>query len=247
MAKCMTHNRGSDDTDCASCEVQAVFDRLRYVSSKYLKASDEIESFRSRVTSLEAELAEEVADVAEAHDRIASLEAEIERLRQRLFSNRQTDSISHTTACSIWGDDGQGGTNESFAEPLPCNCRALLNHSEREREKFELAEEWRRIWKDKAKQAEAALEAKQRWITIAQNWLADLPKVQWESWCEFENKARAVYDAHDAAKDGPDKISMAERVSEEIDKAIDGANADIAAMNAECEAESAGGETDDSI
>jgi len=45
---------------------------------------------------------------------------------------------SHSSGCSIWGDNGQGGTEENFREPLPCNCGALIN--------------W---WRDKATAAEA--------------------------------------------------------------------------------------------
>ena len=48
-------------------------------------------------------------------------------LRQRLFNQRQVEGCSHSTACSIWGDDGQGHTTEEFSQPLPCNCGALAN------------------------------------------------------------------------------------------------------------------------
>lgn len=58
---------------------------------------------------------------------IVRLLADRDALRVRLFANRQTDSADHTTACSIWGDDGQGGTVEYFPEPLPCNCGSLIN------------------------------------------------------------------------------------------------------------------------
>jgi len=55
-------------------------------------------------------------------------EKEIARLRVRLFANRQVDGLSHSTACSIWGDDGTGKTSEGFKEPLPCNCGCLINY-----------------------------------------------------------------------------------------------------------------------
>lgn len=53
-------------------------------------------------------------------------DAEIRRLRIRLFNQRQVSVQSHSTSCSIWGDDGKGGTRENFAQPLPCNCGALI-------------------------------------------------------------------------------------------------------------------------
>lgn len=49
-----------------------------------------------------------------------------EHLRQRLFGNRQVDGFCHSTACSLWGDDGQGHA-DAFEQLPPCNCGALLN------------------------------------------------------------------------------------------------------------------------
>ena len=67
------------------------------------------------VKRLEGELAEE---------RLAMV-----RFRGRAFAwgGSKVVGCDHTTACLIWGDDGQGGTSEGFAEPLPCNCGALAN------------------------------------------------------------------------------------------------------------------------
>ncbi len=48
-------------------------------------------------------------------------------LRHRLFAATKSARSSHTTACSIWGDDGQGHTKENYPQPLPCNCGALEN------------------------------------------------------------------------------------------------------------------------
>ena len=58
---------------------------------------------------------------------LISAEVEIERLRVRLFCTRQVGGTNHNTACSIWGDDGQGGTREGYPQPLPCNCGASAN------------------------------------------------------------------------------------------------------------------------
>ena len=38
---------------------------------------------------------------------------EIKWLRVRLFANRRVDGASHSTACSIWGDNGQGQRGNS--------------------------------------------------------------------------------------------------------------------------------------
>ncbi len=48
------------------------------------------------------------------------------RLRSRLFGISSVSGYSHSTACSIWGDDGQG-LAAGFVAPFPCNCGALLN------------------------------------------------------------------------------------------------------------------------
>ena len=71
---------------------------------------------------------------------IERLESELDRAREeranarrRLFGNRQVDGCDHSTACSIWGDDGQGHA-EGFDGPLPCNCGALINFAKRERD-----------------------------------------------------------------------------------------------------------------
>lgn len=95
---------------------------------------------------------------------IAQLEAELARERQRRFGILRVTGCSHSTACSIWGDDGQGGTAENFKEPLPCNCGALINY---ERQRAEAAEEhldssnlmvkrWQEVAESHARRAEAA-------------------------------------------------------------------------------------------
>lgn len=48
-------------------------------------------------------------------------------LRHRLFAAAKSFTSNHASACSIWGDDGQGHTKENFPQPLPCNCGALEN------------------------------------------------------------------------------------------------------------------------
>jgi hypothetical protein len=57
---------------------------------------------------------------------IQGLQTELQQARQRMFGNRRSDNTSHTTACTIWGDNGQG-LAEGFQEPLSCNCGALEN------------------------------------------------------------------------------------------------------------------------
>lgn len=60
-------------------------------------------------------------------DAVAQRDVGIARLRQRMFGLRSVEGPHHSTACTIWGDNGQGGTAEGFPEPLPCNCGALVN------------------------------------------------------------------------------------------------------------------------
>ena len=58
---------------------------------------------------------------------VERLTQEREHFRVRVFTARcHESSTSHSTACTIWGDDGQGGTAENFGS-LPCNCGALIN------------------------------------------------------------------------------------------------------------------------
>lgn len=82
-----------------------------------------------------------------------SIETDIAKLRRLRFNARQVTNSSHGTHCSIWGDDGQGGTAENFPEPLPCNCGALINW---QHERAETAKDerdgpwprWRCWWRD---------------------------------------------------------------------------------------------------
>jgi hypothetical protein len=72
----------------------------------------------------------------------AALEEERSKLaneRFRRFVVRKSDRSDHTTACSIWGDNGQGGTAEGFKEPLPCNCGALENFQKERSDRAEAA------------------------------------------------------------------------------------------------------------
>ena len=86
------------------------------------------------------------------------LRDELGRERVRRFGVIQSRTSSHTTACSIWGDDGQGHA-EGFSGPLPCNCGALLNW-EREKNRA-LTEENARLRED------AQLYVDQREMTLA--------------------------------------------------------------------------------
>jgi len=62
---------------------------------------------------------------------VTDAETELRNFRARVFTCRQVDGCDHNTACTIWGDDGFGGTKEGFKEPLPCNCGALTNYAKR--------------------------------------------------------------------------------------------------------------------
>lgn len=84
-----------------------------------------------------------IQEVWDQRAQLSTAQAEIERLRAdrkwlrvRLFANRKVDGSSHSTGCSIWGDNGQGGTEENFPEPLPCNCGALENFANSQIEKW---------------------------------------------------------------------------------------------------------------
>lgn len=65
------------------------------------------------------------------HHDLMRLLAEIERLRLRLWGNRQVKGHSHSTACSIWGEDGRGYVSD-IPGSHPCNCGALLNFKDTE-------------------------------------------------------------------------------------------------------------------
>ncbi len=67
----------------------------------------------------------------------AALRASLKDFRVRVFLAKCRDGASdHSTACTIWGDNGQGGTDENFPEPLPCNCGALLNFERSRKESY---------------------------------------------------------------------------------------------------------------
>jgi len=66
---------------------------------------------------------------------------EIEQLRIKLYRQRPVEGCDHSTACSIWGDDGQGTTQEGWNK-LPCNCGALLNFKQKQVERLEVTLLW---------------------------------------------------------------------------------------------------------
>lgn len=53
-------------------------------------------------------------------------DAQLAKTRVRRYGQRRAAGGDHTTACSIWGDDGQGNA-KGFSGPLICNCGALEN------------------------------------------------------------------------------------------------------------------------
>lgn len=65
--------------------------------------------------------------VAALEEQLQAARAALTQFRFRVFGLYRAKGFDHTTACTIWGDNGQGGTKENFQEPLPCNCGALLN------------------------------------------------------------------------------------------------------------------------
>jgi hypothetical protein len=67
------------------------------------------------------------ADNARLQSALTAAEKERASLRMRMFGCGRVKGSSHTTACTIWGDNGRGGTSENFPEPLPCNCGAIEN------------------------------------------------------------------------------------------------------------------------
>ena len=69
---------------------------------------------------------DEIAVVVLREEEYAALTAERNELRRRLFNTRKVEGTDHSTACSIWGEDGQGNA-EGIEGPLPCNCGALIN------------------------------------------------------------------------------------------------------------------------
>lgn len=75
--------------------------------------ADEIERFRARARHAEEIMLKKDAEVAAA--------------RFARYGAPRAAGSEHTTACSIWGDDGMGNA-EGFDGPLPCNCHALTNY-----------------------------------------------------------------------------------------------------------------------
>jgi chromosome segregation ATPase len=103
------------------------------LTSESLSARNQLREMDKVVAALRSELQaarvviQENIRVIERYEiRQEELKQQLQAARQRLFGNRRSDSASHTTACSIWGDDGQGHA-EGFQELLPCNCGALEN------------------------------------------------------------------------------------------------------------------------
>lgn len=82
------------------------------------------EGFRriaSRVDWFSDELRVERANLGDARNQITLL-------RHRLYGGEpRAIGSQHTQYCSIWGDDGKGGTTENYPQPLPRNCGALTN------------------------------------------------------------------------------------------------------------------------
>lgn len=72
--------------------------------------------------------------VAEETER---LKKEVERLRFRLYYYAPFAGESHTTACSIWREDGQGHAEGFDGDMGPCNCGALINFYRNRGEKAE--------------------------------------------------------------------------------------------------------------
>jgi FtsZ-binding cell division protein ZapB len=57
---------------------------------------------------------------------LTAAEKERTSLRVRMFGLGRVKGSSHSTGCTIWGDNGMGGTPENFPAP-PCNCGAIEN------------------------------------------------------------------------------------------------------------------------
>lgn len=65
------------------------------------------------------------------------MQEERDRSRFKLFHYSKHEGTSHTTACSIWREDGQGRAEGFEGGRGPCNCGALENF---ERKRAETAE-----------------------------------------------------------------------------------------------------------
>lgn len=135
--------------------------KLRCFTAWNTRAED-VETLRTQLAEKTAEnevlkesLRLKAAFLNSANSEIAQLVEERSRLRQRLFGNGQVEGGDHSTACSLWGDDGQGHA-KGFAALPPCNCGALINW-----EKKQLAEKTARVM-----ELEAAIEASRSASTV---------------------------------------------------------------------------------
>lgn len=140
--------------------IAAVRSRLSPVQGEELPPIDvtddeleQAEEFAASCTDFRSELVVERAEcdcrtrqLREACAEIGRLKGKLETsehwkkcFRTRMFAMKSSDNSSHTTACTIWGDDGQGNTLEKYAQPLPCNCGALANYERSRADAAELA------------------------------------------------------------------------------------------------------------
>lgn len=162
----------------------------------------------------------ERAEKAEAELR-ASLAARDEE-RQRHFGGYRSPGSSHTTACSIWGDNGQGGTKENFPEPLPCNCGALENFQRSRAEAAEAALAAALAEHKKSEEGFRAVIAKWRndYDTLSVRYTRAMEALRRLGSMEAFEGSRAVNRKHPADQELLTRIDYARAAVSGLDKAL---------------------------
>lgn len=76
---------------------------------------------------------------------VVELIAAIRALSEARFKVRAVEGVDHSTACAIWGDDGQGRVDGEHVS-IPCSCGAHWNWAKKmEAERDRLAGEVERL------------------------------------------------------------------------------------------------------
>lgn len=100
-----------------------------------LRLEDSEREAMAKTDAVRTQLSHTMSRLHERERLLASKHREISRLRFKLYRQRQVEQSDHSTACSIWGDNGLGQTVEGWSN-LPCNCGALINAERAEKERL---------------------------------------------------------------------------------------------------------------
>jgi hypothetical protein len=85
------------------------------------------EGWKEAHAQREKEAQETAGLVRDLTESLLAAEERERQLRTKLFHYAPFDGTSHTTACTIWREDGQGHAEGFEGDRGPCNCGALEN------------------------------------------------------------------------------------------------------------------------